>query len=107
MNNNFGGQTMSTPSQGQLINVVLVPDIDDIDWYPINPGGSVLFLNTAMTGFRLRSREQNGFPGPERRWEVKEVTPPPQTNGAVTRKEFDEMSSKMDEMMKILKDFAK
>lgn len=113
MNNNFVGQMPMQPvpqsqnlPQGQLLNnVVLVPDIDNTDWYPISPGGTVLFLNTAMTCFRLRSREQNGFPGQDRRWEMKEVAPPPQTNGPVTRQEFNDLSSKMDQMMQILQDF--
>ena len=107
--NNFTGQMQvqqpQTPPQGQLMNVVLVPDIDNTDWYPINPGGTVLFLNAAMTCFKLRSRDQNGFPGQERRWELKEIAPPPQPNSPVTRHEFDTLASKMDQMMQILQDF--
>ena len=113
MNNNFVGQMPMQPvqqsqnlPQGQLLNnVVLVPDIDNTDWYPISPGGRVLFLNNAMTCFKLQCRDQNGFPGQERRWKMEGIAMPPQQNGMVTRQEFDNLSAKMDQMMQILQDF--
>lgn len=109
MNNNYVGQMPmqqpQTQSQVSYMNVVLVPDIDNTDWYPINPGGKVMFLDTGMTCFKLQSRAQNGFPEPERRWKIEEITPPPQQNGMVTRQEFNDLSSKMDQMMQILQDF--
>lgn len=107
MNQNGFGQPMQM--QGRPLTVMLVPDINNIDGYSINPGASMLFLNESMTEFRMRSRDTNGFLGQERKWTLKEVTPPPQVPQGqfATREEFNSLNGKIDEMMKILGEFTK
>ena len=103
-NNNF----MQSQQQGRMLNVVLVPNINDADNYPINPGSSVLFLNEAMTEFRMRSRDPNGFPLLGRAWALKETTPPQQMGGQfATKAEMAELSEKMDKVLSTLNEFMK
>lgn len=98
-NTNTFGQPIQM-QQGRPLNVILVPDIDNIDGFSINPGASMLFLNEAMTKFKMRSRDVNGFPLPERIWKVEEVTPVQQTNPQfVTREEFAALDSKLDKLV--------
>lgn len=89
---------------GQPIQVILVPNINNIDGYTINPGGSLLFLDEGMTTFKLRSRDQNGFPGPEREWSLKETTPKDNRGKYATKDEVDKLSSKLDEVLEMLKE---
>lgn len=96
--NNFGQPIQM--QQGRPLNVLLVPDIDNIDGFSINPGASMLFLNEAMTKFKMRSRDVNGFPLPERIWKVEEVTPVQQPNNQfVTREEFMNLNTKLDKLV--------
>jgi hypothetical protein len=98
---------MNTNMQPTIINVVLVPDVNNVDHIPVNPGTSVMFLNEKMTEFKMRSRDPNGFPGQERTWTLKETTPPSAKSGVVTREEMDAMNSKMDQILAMLTEFAK
>ena len=102
----MNGLNDGTMSQPRPINVMLVPNFNGIDGYNVNAGSSVLFLDEQMTELRLRSRDMNGFPMPERIWKMKEVTPPPKTGpGAnyVTHAEFEKVTTSLDEITKILK----
>ena len=68
----------------------------------------MIFLDEGMTGLKLRSRDQNGFLGQDRKWTLKEVTPPPaQQNQFATREEFDAINSKMDKILDALSEFIK
>lgn len=108
MNQNNFMQPMQMPmQQGRLIQVMLVPDFNNIDAYTINPGGSVMFLNEGMTEFKMRSRDQNGFPTPERTWTLKETTPPQAKTGYATREEMDALNAKMDQVLSMLTEFTK
>lgn len=51
--NNF---PLNTNPQPTVINVILVPDINNVDSIPVNPGTSVMFLNEKMIKFKMRSR---------------------------------------------------
>lgn len=97
-----------TPMQPTVINVVLVPDQITMDNYPIQPGGSVMFLDDKMTKFTMRSKNQTGFPNPDRVWSMKEVTPPPQTPGNyATKDDLADMNNAILEMKKMLEDLTK
>lgn len=101
--NNFG----QAQTQGRPLTIMLVSDINNIDGYQINAGASMLFLNEAMTEFRLRARDVNGFPSAERKWTLKEVTPPPIQTQYVTREEINSMNDKMDKILNTLSEFMK
>lgn len=107
MNQNNYGQSMPMQMQGRPLQVMLVPDFNNIDAFSINPGSSMLFLNESMTEFKMRSRDPNGFPGTERTWSLKEITPPSAKSGLVTREEMDEMKAKMDKILSMLTEFTK
>lgn len=106
MNQGNFGQPMQM-QQGRPLQVMLVPDINNIDAFSINPGASMLFLNESMTEFKMRSRDSNGFPGPERTWVLKETTPPSAKTGFATREEMDAMNNKMDQILAMLTEFTK
>ena len=102
--NNFGQAQM----QGRPLTVMLVPDLNNIDSFLINPGASMIFLDEGMTGLKLRSRDQNGFLGQDRKWTLKEVTPPPVQQGQyATREEVDAMNTKMDKILDVLSELMK
>lgn len=105
--NNFMQQPNPSVPQGQMIQVMLVPDINNIDGFSISPGTTMMFLNEQMTEFKLRSRNMNGFPNPERTWKLEETTPKPEQGGFVSREEFQEMSGKMDKILSALSEFMK
>ena len=102
MNQNMGPQPNSAPgyNPAQPITVVLVNDMSQADSYTINPNSSMLFMNYAMTEFKMRSRDMNGFPSPDRTWTMKETTPQPapvNTGNFVTKEEFNNMTTSMNE----------
>lgn len=108
MTQNTYAQIPNPMQQGRQLNVMLVPDINNIETYPINPGSSMLFLNESMTEFKMRSRDVNGFPCPERTWSLKETTPPQQNSSQfATREEVKNIENKLDEVLETLKDFMK
>lgn len=107
MNQNNYGQPMPMQMQGRPLQVMLVPDFNNIDTFSINPGSSMLFLNESMTEFKMRSRDPNGFPGQERTWTLKETTPPSAKTGFATKEEMDEMNRKIDQILATLTEFAK
>lgn len=98
---------MNTNMQPTIINVVLVPDVNNVDHIPVNPGTSVMFLNEKMTEFKMRSRDQSGFANPDRTWSMKETTPPRAMNSAVSREEFTEMQNSISEIKKMLEGLVK
>lgn len=103
--NNFN-QPMQMPQARQL-TVTLVPDISNVDGYPVNPGASMLFLDESMTTFKMRSRDPNGFPLPERIWKIKEVTPPSSSQlPYATKEEVEAINSKMDQVLAMVKKFV-
>lgn len=106
MNQNFN---QGVVQQGRPLMVTLVPDILNIDGITINPGSAMFFLNESMTTLKMRSRDFNGFMMPERVWELKETTPPPQTQVGqfATKEEFDNLNAKMDKLLSAFNEFAK
>ena len=98
-----------SPSNGTPLMVTLLPDISMADTYNIAPNSSTFFLDQGMTTLRMRSRDQNGFARPDRIWEIKEVTPPPQVaDGTYATKEaIQQLNSKIDSLLSAWKEFSK
>lgn len=108
MNLNQNNYTQPLQQQNRIINVILVSNINDADNYPINPNTSVMFLSESMKDFKMRSRDSNGFPLPERTWELTETTPTPQLNGQyATRDELKGIEAKIDKVISTLDELIK
>lgn len=97
-------QTAGTP-----LMVTLLPDISLADSYSIAPNSSMFFLDQAMTTLKMRSRDQSGFIRPDRIWEIKETTPPPQTADGqyATKEEINQLNSKIDKLLAAWQEFSR
>ena len=97
-------QTAGTPLMVTLLN-----DISLADSYSLAPNSSMFFLDQGMTTLKMRSRDQNGFARPDRIWEIKETTPPPQTieGPYVTKEEFNQLNGKLDKLLSAWQEFSK
>lgn len=109
MNNQFNPNFNQAPvQQGRLLNIMLVPDIGQIDGYQINPGGSMLFMDEGMKNILLKSRDQNGFPLPDRTWSIKETTPPASSNSPyASKEEVSAINAKLDQVISSLNELLK
>ena len=90
----------------QSIPVIVLDDISQAGSYQVNPGGSTLFLNFAMTEMRMRARDTSGFPLPDRTWTIKETTPQPQqanTGNYATKEEVSAINDKLDKLLEMMK----
>ena len=108
--NNPATVTSMGSNPAQPITVVLVNDMSQADTYTINPNSSMLFMNYAMTEFKMRSRDMNGFPSPDRTWSMKETTPQPMpanSGNFVTKDEFNQMTNSMNEQFNKLFELLK
>lgn len=94
-------------SNGTPLMITLLPDISMADSYNLAPNSSAFYLDQSMTTLKMRSRDQSGFLRPDRVWELKEITPPVTDGSYVTKKEFDELSSKMDKLLSAWQEFSK
>lgn len=95
---------MQQPQQtnGSLLAVIITED-QDVDYYPVQAGTTVMLINFNKQKFYLKSRGNNGVPSPIRVFPFKEETPAPQNqNGGVSREEFNALSSKLDKLLKEL-----
>lgn len=93
-----------TPQQtnGSLLAVIITED-QDVDYYPVQAGTTVMLINFNSKKFYLKSRGNNGVPSPVRVFPFKEETPVYQNqNGGVSRDEFNALSSKLDRLLKEL-----
>lgn len=102
-------QTQQNQNNGTPLMVTLLPDISLADAYNIAPNSSMFFLDQAMTTLKMRSRDQSGFIRPDRIWEIKETTPPPQTTDGqyATKEEIKQLNSKIDKLLSAWQDFSK
>jgi hypothetical protein len=103
-------QQQPQPQQsGTPLMVTLLPDISMADTYNLAPNSSMFFLDQGMTTLKMRSRDQNGFARPDRTWEIKETTPPPQTveGPYVTKEEFNQLNGKLDKLLSAWQEFSK
>ncbi len=71
--------------------------------YPVAAGYMVNLIDLESGKMYFKSRDANGVPCPLRIFEINEVTPPPGSGDAVTRKEFDELKAGMVQIMEALK----
>ena len=88
--------------KNRVINVVIVSNMNDADSYPVNQNSSVMFLDESMKEFKMRSRDLNGFPLPERTWSLKETTPSQQNSQYATRDELKNIEAKIDKVISTL-----
>jgi len=102
-------QQQPSPSNGTPLMVTLLPDISMADTYNLAPNSSMFFLDQGMTTLKMRSRDQNGFARPDRIWEIKETTPPPQMieGPYVTKEEFNQLNGKLDKLLSAWQEFSK
>lgn len=109
--NPYGNQLQQPQQQnnGTPLMVTLLPDISLADTYNLAPNSSMFFLDQAMTTLKMRSRDQSGFIRPDRIWEIKETTPPPQTADGqyATKEEIDQLNSKIDQLLSAWREFSK
>lgn len=109
--NPYGNQLQQPQQQnnGTPLMVTLLPDISLADTYNLAPNSSMFFLDQAMTTLKMRSRDQSGFIRPDRIWEIKETTPPPQTADGqyATKEEINQLNSKIDQLLSAWKEFSK
>ena len=109
--NPYGNQLQQPQQQnnGTPLMVTLLSDISMADSYNLAPNSSMFFLDQGMTTLKMRSRDQNGFARPDRIWEIKETTPPPQTleGPYVTKEEFNQLNSKIDTLLTAWQEFSK
>ena len=96
-------------NNGTPLMVTLLPDISMADTYNLAPNSSMFFLDQGMTTLKMRSRDQNGFARPDRIWEIKETTPPPQEieGPYVTKEEFNQLNGKLDKLLSAWQEFSK
>ena len=109
--NPYGNQLQQPQQQnnGTPLMVTLLSDISMADTYNLAPNSSMFFLDQGMTTLKMRSRDQNGFARPDRIWEIKETTPPPQTveGPYVTQEQFNQLSGKLDQLLSAWQEFSK
>ena len=109
--NTYNNQLQQPHQQnnGTPLMVTLLPDISLADSYNLAPNSSMFFLDQGMTTLKMRSRDQNGFARPDRIWEIKETTPPPQTveGPYVTQEQFNQLNGKLDKLLSAWQEFSK
>ena len=108
--NPYVNQPQQQPqNNGTPLMVTLLSDISLADSYNIAPNSSMFFLDQGMTTLKMRSRDQSGFIRPDRIWEIKETTPPPQTADGqyATKEEIDQLNSKIDQLLSAWREFSK
>ena len=87
---------------GSLMTVYVNGE-EDVNSYPIAPGTSVMLISFEKQKFWIKSRGNDGVPQPLRVFPFKEEQPVTNNqNGAVTREEFDSLSSKLDKLLEEL-----
>lgn len=106
-NMNVPGQNTSVAYNApQSIQVIVLDDISQAGNYQVNPGGSTIFMNFAMTEMRMRTRDMSGFPLPDRTWSIKETTPQPQPTNIgnfATKEEVSAINDKLDKLIEMMK----
>lgn len=109
--NPYGNQLQQQPStsNGTPLMVTLLPDISTADTYNLAPNSSMFFLDQGMTTLKMRSRDQNGFARPDRTWEIKETTPPPQVSDGpyATKDDLQQLNNKIDKLLSAWQEFSK
>lgn len=99
-NNYSPVQAPTGPSNMGGLMTILVSSEDDVNVYPIAPGTSVMLVSFEKQKFWIKSRGNDGVPQPIRVFLFKEEQPVTNNqNGAVTRKEFEDLASKLNKLL--------
>ena len=99
-----GATPMQTPVQQPASNggfmTIFVNSEDEVTNYPVAAGLTVLLVSFDLKKFWLKGTDTSGIPKPLRIFEFEEKTPAENQNGSyVTKKEFDEVSRKLDKLL--------
>ena len=90
-------------------NQTIIAPVSGRSWaqmYPVAAGTTVVLIDFDSSFFWIKSADTNGFPQQMREFEFKEVTPKP-AQGEVTRKEFDALNSKIEQLLEAMKGAGK
>lgn len=93
----YGGQQSNANSLVAFIN-----DDSIVANYPVTPGYTVALINVNDPNdsrMYLKRVEPNGMPLQTRIFEMKEVTPRTQDGDTVSRKEFDALNEKLQQIL--------
>lgn len=89
-----------TQQQNGSLMTVIVSGEDDVNVYPVAPGVTVMLISFEKNKFWLKSRGNDGVPLPIRSFPFKEEQPIANNqNEAVSRKEFDELTNKLNKLL--------
>lgn len=92
--------TPQTQQQNGSLMTVIVSGEDDVNVYPVAPGVTVMLISFEKNKFWLKSRGNDGVPLPIRSFPFKEEQPITNNqNEAVSRKEFDELTNKLNKLL--------
>lgn len=97
MGNNMGWNGGQMQQQGNSMVVFINDDAEAMN-YPIGPGYTVALVNANDQNngkLFIRSSESNGMPKPARIFAIKEITPKPKDDNAVSREEFESLTESL------------
>ena len=101
--NGYAGQSQAV-SNGVI--TVFVNGESSATAYPVAAGNMVSLVDLDRGKMWFKSTEANGMPCRIRTFEIKEVTPPPVASAdTVTRKEFDILSSQLQQAITAFQEF--
>lgn len=78
--------------------------------YPVSPGFTVALINANDPNngrLYVKSAQANGMPNPMRVFAIKDITPKPENEDTVSRKEFDALTQQLASMQQLLEGLAK
>lgn len=95
--------TFGQPYQ-QVQGMMLVPVHNEttVNTYLVGAGNTVAFCDFNAGTLWLKSTTPQGIPEAVRKFELKEITPKPQNENAVSREEFTALNDKFDKLLEML-----
>lgn len=106
MNNFNGYNNLGYPAQNVNPSIITVPinDPSQVNNYAVAAGNIVNLIDFNNKVFYLKSTDQNGIANPLRIFDFSERIPeqPQQSSEFVTKKEFEDLSSKIDKLLEEL-----
>lgn len=94
--------SMQQTQSGSVMTVFVSSD-SSAATYPVAAGSTVALVDLDHGNMWFKSTDMNGMPCPIRTFKIEEVTPQPQNTDTVTRQEFDELSSQLQQILAALK----
>lgn len=88
----------------QAQGMVLVPVQNEttVNTYLVGAGNTVAFADFNNGMMWLKSTTPQGIPEAVRKFELKEITPKPENENAVSREEFTALNDKFDKLLEML-----